>query len=73
VHCQTVVYFSNLYAAGDRRDERGYSEWVDIWNMAAGTRSTASLSLGRAFLAATSLPDEKVAIFAGGSSESAQD
>ena len=43
-----------------------YSSVVDIFNVRAGTWSTAALSQARRFLAATSLPDAGVAIFAGG-------
>ena len=43
-----------------------YSSVVDIFNVRAGTWSTAALSQGRHALAATSLPDAGVAIFAGG-------
>ena len=48
-------------AAGDV-----YSNVVDIFNVTAGTWSTAALSQARRGLAATSLPDAGVAIFAGG-------
>ncbi len=41
---------------------------VDIFNVRAGTWSTAALSQARDGLAATSLPDAGVAIFAGGTS-----
>ena len=43
-----------------------YSSVVDIFNVRAGTWSTAALSQARSYLAATSLPDAGVAIFAGG-------
>jgi hypothetical protein len=43
-----------------------YSSVVDIFNVKTGTWSTAALSQGRHSLAATSLPDAGVAIFAGG-------
>jgi hypothetical protein len=43
-----------------------YSSVVDIFNVRAGTWSTAALSQARSRLAATSLPDAGVAIFAGG-------
>ena len=42
------------------------SNVVDIFNVTAGTWSTAALSQARRYLAATSLPDAGVAIFAGG-------
>ena len=44
----------------------GYSNVVDIFNVASGAWTTAALSVARAFLAATSLPN--LAIFAGGQS-----
>ena len=44
----------------------GLSSVVDIFNVRAGTWSTAALSQARYALAATSLPDAGVAIFAGG-------
>ncbi len=43
-----------------------YSNVVDIFNVASGTWSTAALSEARSKLAATSLPDAGVAVFAGG-------
>jgi hypothetical protein len=43
-----------------------FSSVVDIFNVRAGTWSTAALSQGRSGLAGTSLPDAGVAIFAGG-------
>ena len=39
---------------------------VDIFDATAGTWSTAALSVARFFLAATSLPNAGLAIFAGG-------
>jgi hypothetical protein len=47
-------------------DNIGASSVVDIFNVRAGTWSTAALSQARYHLAATSLPDAGVAIFAGG-------
>ncbi len=44
----------------------GNSSVVDIFNVRAGTWSTAALSQARSSLAATSMPDAGVAIFAGG-------
>ncbi len=43
-----------------------YFSVVDIFNVRAGTWSNAALSQARWYLAATSLPDAGVAIFAGG-------
>jgi hypothetical protein len=45
-----------------------WSNAVDIFNVTSGAWSTAALSIARTELAATSLPDLGVAIFAGGSS-----
>jgi hypothetical protein len=45
----------------------GFSAVVDIFNVSSGDWSTATLSVGREALAATSLPSYGVAIFAGGS------
>ena len=39
---------------------------VDIFNASSGLWSTAALSVGRYHLAATSLPNQGLAIFAGG-------
>jgi hypothetical protein len=39
---------------------------VDIFNASSGLWSTAALSVARYGLAATSLPDQGLAIFAGG-------
>jgi hypothetical protein len=47
-----------------------FSDVVDVFNVAAGTWSTAALSQAREYLAATSLPNAGVAIFAGGYSTS---
>ncbi len=44
----------------------GYSNAVDIFNVTSGAWSTAALSVARTALAATSLPNVGVAIFAGG-------
>ncbi len=44
----------------------GFSNVVDIFNVVARTWSTAALSQARWSLAATSLPNAGVAIFAGG-------
>ena len=43
-----------------------YSDAVDIYNLTSGAWSTAALSAARTYLAATSLPNHAVAIFAGG-------
>jgi hypothetical protein len=44
----------------------GFSAVVDIFNVTAGTWRTAKLSQARMYLAATSLPNVGVAMFAGG-------
>jgi hypothetical protein len=44
----------------------GYSNVVDIFDGGSGRWSTAALSVARGYLAATSLPNQGVAIFAGG-------
>jgi hypothetical protein len=44
----------------------GYFDLVDIFNVRSGAWTTAALSVGRMLLAATSLPNDGVAIFAGG-------
>jgi hypothetical protein len=43
---------------------------VDIFNVATGAWSSAALSVPRGWLAATSLPNHALAIFAGGKSTS---
>jgi hypothetical protein len=43
-----------------------YSNVVDIFDATARTWSTAALSVARYYLAATSLPNAGLAIFAGG-------
>ena len=48
----------------------GYSKAVDIFNAITGNWSTAVLSEARSALAATSLPNQGLAIFAGGTSTS---
>ena len=44
----------------------GDSNVVDIFNVSSGRWSTDVLSVGRYYLAATSLPNQGLAIFAGG-------
>jgi hypothetical protein len=43
-----------------------YSNAVDIFNVKSGTWTTAVLSVARMLLSATSLPNDGLAIFAGG-------
>ena len=45
---------------------RSYSSAVDIFDGSSGRWSTAALSVARFYLAATSLPNQGLAIFAGG-------
>jgi len=52
------------YAAGDSLN----SDAVDIYNVTSGDWSTAKLSEARRYIAATSLPNQGLAIFAGGAS-----
>ncbi len=47
-------------------DGSGYSSTVDIFNAGSGQWTTAALSVARVYLAATSLPNHGLAIFAGG-------
>jgi hypothetical protein len=44
----------------------GSTDAVDIFDATSGRWTTAALSVARADLAATSLPDQGLAIFAGG-------
>ncbi len=44
---------------------------VDIFNMRSGVWTTAVLSIARSELAATSLPNDGLAIFAGGEGDGA--
>ena len=46
----------------------GHSDAVDIFDVRSGVWTTAALSMARSFLVATSLPNDGVAIFAGGKS-----
>jgi hypothetical protein len=43
-----------------------YSTVVDIFDASSGKWTTAALSVARMYLAATSLPNQGLAIFAGG-------
>jgi hypothetical protein len=45
----------------------GLSSAVDIFDANSGKWTTAALSVAQGFLAATSLPNQGLAIFAGGS------
>ncbi len=45
---------------------RGASNAVDIFDATSGRWTTAALSVARGYFAATSLPEQGLAIFAGG-------
>jgi hypothetical protein len=47
-------------------DSGSMSNAVDIFDATSGSWSTAQLSVARRFLVATSLPNQGLAIFAGG-------
>ena len=57
-----IACASLMPCAGDY----GSSNAVDIFNVTSGAWSTAALSVARSSLAATSLPSQGLAIFAGG-------
>ncbi len=59
-----IAYASLMPRAG----ELGFSNAVDIFDVVSGAWSTAALSVARQYLAATSLPNLGLAIFAGGGS-----
>ena len=61
--CGVLMPFASVKHSADGGD---FLNVVDIFNVTAGTWSTAALSQARRYLAATSLPDAGVAIFAGG-------
>ncbi len=44
----------------------GVVNTLDMFNVTSGMWTTAALSIARAYLAATSLPNDGLAIFAGG-------
>jgi len=49
-------------------DGNSYSRVVEIFNAGSGTWTTAQLSQARSFIAASSLPNIGIAMFASGSS-----
>ncbi len=49
-------------------DGNGNSNVVDIFDVKTGAWTTAALSVARSYLSSASLPDDGVAIFAGGKS-----
>jgi hypothetical protein len=63
VECTVVSMLSCLMLCAEGG---GFSNFVDIFNVTAGIWSTAILSEARFQLAATSLPNFGIAIFAGG-------
>jgi hypothetical protein len=60
-----IACASLMHCAGDFDGSLTFNV-VDIFNVVSGLWSTAVLSVARAYLAATSLPNHGVAIFAGG-------
>ena len=50
----------------------GFSAVVDIFNAATGQWAVASLSAARSLLAAASLPEQGLAVFAGGAASSGE-
>jgi hypothetical protein len=65
-HCVLLVPYASLMHCTARSDVSSVSAVVDIFNATSGTWSTAVLSVARSLLAATSLPNHGIAIFAGG-------
>jgi hypothetical protein len=61
--CVLLSPFSNIMICAD--GSVAFNA-VDIFNANTGTWSTAALSVSRAWLAATSLPNQGLAFFAGG-------
>ncbi len=57
-----ICYNDSLLCEGNS----GYSKSVDIFNAITGNWTTANLSEARWTLAATSLPNQGLAVFAGG-------
>ncbi len=55
-----------MRCAGGESNGVGNSNVVDIFDASSGRWSTAVLSAARKYLAATSLPNQGLAIFAGG-------
>jgi hypothetical protein len=60
-----VVYINTIYADSSVQIS-GPSNVVDIFNVRSGAWTTAALSVARYTLAATSLPNDGLAMFAGG-------
>jgi hypothetical protein len=63
VHAECASSFTRCAVAGSTADG---SNVVDIFDVRSGVWTTAALSAARCFLAATSLPNDGVAMFAGG-------
>ena len=64
--CAVVAAASDWYAGS----ASGYFNTVDIFNATSGVWTVAALSVARAYLAATSLPNDGLAIFGGGAGAS---
>jgi hypothetical protein len=64
--CVVLVPYASLMHCTAMSDVSSVSAVVDIFNATSGTWSTAVLSVAQSRLAATSLPNLGVAIFAGG-------
>ncbi len=62
------VGFADCVCKSHAFADYNYLDAVDIFNVTSGAWSTAALSVARGYLAATSLPNVGVAIFAGGAS-----
>ncbi len=59
-----MLLVADAFCAGPQ----DFSDVADIFDVWSGRWSTAALSMARSYLAATSLPSQGLAIFAGGSS-----
>ena len=67
--CVEGARFELLLLIADSGFPSSYSNVVDIFDGSSGRWSTAVLSVGRYYIAATSLPNQGLAIFAGGSTD----
>jgi hypothetical protein len=69
LHAACCCLWPQLFTVSDRvKPSAGnkYSDAVDIFDARSGLWSKATLSVARGYLAATSLPNQGLAIFAGG-------
>ncbi len=64
--CVEGARFELLLLIADSGSSTSASDVVDIFDGSSGRWSTAALSVARYYLAATSLPSQGLAIFAGG-------